>query len=235
MAQTASRPQGVVLRASVIRSLYRTALRIRMKLWLRAHGRLRVENVDGMQLVVLPGVFNGVLFRTGAFLARTLNAAYIPMGARVLDLGTGSGIDAIFASRWAARVIATDINPEAVRCTQINVLTHHLENKIETRLGDLFEPTRDERFDVILFNPPYYRGQPHDLADHAWRNPDTFDRFLRELPEHLQEDGRALVILSSDGEIADALFSAKHLAVRPVGRRDLINEVLTVYEIRVAV
>ena len=106
----------------------------------------------------------------------------VPPGASVLDLGTGSGIGAIFAARWASRVVATDINPEAVRCAQINTLAHHLEHKIETRCGDLFEPVGTERFDVILFNPPFYRGRPRDLADHAWRSPDAFDRFLRELP-----------------------------------------------------
>ena len=219
--------------SSVTRKLYRRALELWIRLTVRDHDQLRVEKINGVEIIVLPGVFNGVLLRTGAFLAATLNATTIPASARVLDLGTGSGIGAIFAARYAARVIATDLNPEAIRCAQINARAHHLDHKIETRVGDLFAPVGDERFDVILFNPPFYRGRPRSLADAAWRSVDAFDRFLRELPSHLSDNGRALVVLSSDGEIVDALFSAKHLSYRSIRRRDWVNEILTVYEIRV--
>ena len=218
----------------VARGLYRSALRTWIRFAVRDQDRLRVEKVDGTEIIVLPGVFNGVRLRTGAFLAQILNASLVPVGARVLDLGTGSGIGAIFAARWAARVVATDINPEALRCAQINALAHHLEYKIETRVGDLFVPVGADRFDVILFNPPFYRARPRDLADAAWRSPDAFERFLRELPLHLNENGRALVVLSSDGDIAETLTAVQHLSVRAMRQRDLINEILTVYEIRVA-
>ncbi len=219
-------------RRSVIREVYRRAMQMRVRLFFRDDNRLRVEKIDGVEIIVLPEVFNGVRLRTGAFLAGTLSAAMIPPSARVLDLGTGSGIGAIFAARYAARVVATDINPAAVRCAQINALAQHLDHKIETRVGDLFAPVRDERFDLVLFNPPYFRGKPRSPLDGAWRSIDVFDRFLRELPAYLTQTGRALVVLSSDGEIADALAEAKHLSVRVIRRRDLINEVLTVYELQ---
>jgi release factor glutamine methyltransferase len=217
-------------RRSAIRELYRRLMQVRVRMFFRDYNRLRVEKIGGIEIIVLPDVFNGVLLRTGAFLAETLNAATVPASARVLDLGTGSGIGAVFAARYAARVIATDINPAAVRCAQINALAQHLEQKIETRVGDLFEPVRGERFDLILFNPPFYRGRPRNLTEHAWRSVDVFDRFLRELPAHLTAAGRARVVVSSDGEIADALRAAHHLSARVIRRRDLINEVLTVYE-----
>ena len=214
------------------RSLYRAAMRLWMRLRLRDYGRLRVEEVAGTAIIVLPGVFNGVLLRTGAFLATTLDANLVPPGDYVLDLGTGSGIGALFAARWASRVLATDVNPEAVRCAQINALAHHLEHKIESHCGDLFEPVGSERFDLVLFNPPFYRARPRDMADHAWRSPDAFDRFLHELPQHLNPGGRALVVLSTDGDIRAALSSAKHLDVRALVSRDLINEILTVYQLQ---
>jgi release factor glutamine methyltransferase len=216
-----------------VRSIYRAAQRLRLRLW-PDDQRLHIRQVDGTPIIVLPGVFDGIRLRSGAFLAQTFAALPIPANAQVLDLGTGSGIGAIFAARRAARVVATDINPEAVRCAQVNALALHLDHKIRVRAGDLFQPVRGEQFDTILFNPPFYRGQPRDMVDSAWRSPDVFDRFLRELPAYLCPGGFALIVLSTDGDVADALFSAKHLAVRPVRRRDLINEILTVYEIRVS-
>lgn len=214
------------------RALYRRLWRLWHLIMPRDQHRVRVRAVSGIDIVVLPGVFDGIRLRTGAFLAQTLSPHFCPQGARALDLGTGSGIGAIVAARYAAQVIATDINPEAVRCAHLNALALHLEPRIETRVGDLFEPVRDERFDLILFNPPYYRGSPRDMSDAAWRSPDVFDRFLRELPAHLTPGGRALVVLSSDGDIVPALWSATRLAVTVVRERDLFNEKLTVYEIR---
>ena len=219
--------------SNLVRSLYRAWLRVRLRLAIHDLTRLRIEELNGLSIVVLPNVFNGVLVRTGAFLAETLDAATIAKGARVLDLGTGSGLGALAVAPRAEHVIATDINPEAVRCARINALLNHLDHKIELRLGDLFEPVRDERFDLILFNPPYYHGEPRDLSDHAWRSVDTFERFLRELPAHLTQGGCALVVLSTDGEIADALTGAVHLTTTIIRQRDFLNEVLTVYQIRV--
>lgn len=216
---------------SFVRALYRIALRTWMRLTVRGMERVRVEWVDGVALVMVPGVFDGVRLRTGTVLARALESLRLDGRTRVLDLGTGSGLGAVFAARRGAQVIATDINPEAARCARINALVNQVDTRIETRVGDLFAPVRGERFDLILFNPPYFRGQPRDMADRAWRSPDVFERFLRELPEHLAERGRALVVLSSDNEIEAALRTALPLQVRALRRTDMINEVLTVYEL----
>jgi release factor glutamine methyltransferase len=216
-----------------VRAAYRLLLRLRLKFRGTAP-RLDVEVQDGRPLIVLPGVFNGVRLRTSAFLAATLDPALIPPGAHVLDLGTGSGIGALAAAHWAGRVIATDINPEAVRCAAINALLQHVDHIVQTRVGDLFAPVYGEQFDVILFNPPFYRGQPRDLPDHAWRSADVFDRFLQALPAYLRENGRAVIVLSSDGDIAGALGEAAHVQARLLRRRDFVNEILSVYELRAA-
>src|SRR5439155_22646484 len=106
------------------RALWRWVWRLRRPLMLREMGRLRVATVSGTRIIFLPGVFDGVRLRTGAFFAQTLTRDTCPPGARVLDVGTGSGLLAIFAARYAEQVIATDINPEAVRCAQVNLLAH---------------------------------------------------------------------------------------------------------------
>ncbi|HWQ13255.1 MAG TPA: HemK2/MTQ2 family protein methyltransferase [Roseiflexaceae bacterium] len=197
------------------------------------HNRLVIEWVAGRPIVVLPQVFNPKLLRSGAMLAGALDERLVPEGAAVLDMGTGSGIGAVFAARRARRVVAVDINPEAVRCARINALLNRVEGRVEVRQGDLFAPLAGERFDVVLFNPPFFRGRPQDLLDHAWRSVDVAERFAAGLAAHLAPGGRALVILSSDGDERAFLeaFRAHELRVSVAARRDLWNEILTIYAI----
>ena len=77
------------------------------------------------------------------------------------------------------------------------------------REGDLFGPVNGERFDLILFNPPFYRGEPRDALDRAWRATDVIERFAAQLGDHLTPTGSALVILSSDGEAAAFLDAVR--------------------------
>jgi release factor glutamine methyltransferase len=104
---------------------------------------------------------------------------------------------------------------------------------VEVREGDLFAPVVGERFDAILFNPPYYRGTPRDALDHAWRSHDTVERFAAALRNHLTPTGHALVVLSTDGETPAFLasFAAHGFAVDIVAERDFVNEVITVFRL----
>ncbi|MBI4670125.1 MAG: methyltransferase [Chloroflexi bacterium] len=215
----------------LLRSLHRKFLMLQRQWWRVDLKRARLHHVHGTPLIILPDVFDGVLTRTGVFLVETLHDLDLH-NARVLDLGCGSGIGAVFAAQRGARVMAVDVNPDATRNAQLNALLSHLENQIDTRTGDLFETVRDERFDLILFNPPYYHGAPRDAADAAWRSRDTFERFLDQFPKQLAPHGRARIVLSSDGDIEASLAAAAaHLKTNLVRRHDFHNEILTVYDL----
>jgi HemK-related putative methylase len=219
-----------------IRALWRWGLRWRFRLFHRHRYRsLALEIVGGKPFVVLPEVFNPGLFRTGGFLAEQLKADGITGDSVILDMGTGSGIGAVFAAQIAHTVVAVDINPEAVRCARINALLNRIEDRVCVYEGDLFAPVAGRRFDVVLFNPPYFRGQPSDTHDVAWRSQDTVERFAAGLPQHLAPGGYALVVLSTDGDAPGflATFERCGLKVQTAARRDLINEVLTVYRLTV--
>lgn len=221
---------------SFLRAIARWWLTLRYQVLDNRYGRLVLETIDSVPLIVLPGVFNPVLFRSGAFLARFIASQNLPAGIRVLDLGTGSGVGAIFAALRGARVTAVDINPEAVRNARINALLNDLAGRIDVVEGDLFSPLSGQTFDLILFNPPFYRGRPLDNPDRAWRGQDVFERFAAGLGAALAPDGRCLLILSSDGDgdyLLD-LLKRTDFAVTTLRSKNLINEILTVYEVRSA-
>ena len=193
------------------------------------HGHLVLENVAGFPVVVLPHVFNPKLFRTGELLAGSLDESVVRPGASVLDLGTGSGVAAVAAARLGARVVAVDVNPHAVRCARINALLNHVDGRVDVRLGNLFAPVAGQRFDLVLFNPPYFRGAPRDLLDAAWRSEDVAERFAAGLSEHLATDGRAIVLLSTDGDAPGFLAALAGAGLRTTVRRrdERLHEVLT--------
>ncbi|MBS0365014.1 MAG: methyltransferase [Proteobacteria bacterium] len=193
----------------------------------------RLERVHGTALLVIPSVFNPRLPRTGAFLASVVDSKLIPADAEVLDMGSGSGVCALIAARHARRVVAVDINAAAVRCTTINAMANDLADRIEVRQGDLFEPVAGERFDLILFNPPFLRGVPRDDRDRAWRSPDLARRFAAGLTDHLTARGCALVVLSTFGSAQVFLdaFRAQGLGVAVLCERRFATERLAIFRL----
>jgi HemK-related putative methylase len=193
----------------------------------------RLERLHGLHFVVLPSVFNPKVPRTGDFLASLLEQNRMPADSRVLDMGTGSGVCAIVAARHVRRVVAVDINPEAVRCARINALLNEMQEKVDVRQGDLFAPVSGERFDRVLLNPPFLLGSPQNDRDRAWRSSDVAERFAAGLGAHLNPGGCAWVLLSSfgDGHRFVNEFYKHGLQVEVLAERRFINERLTVLKI----
>ena len=193
----------------------------------------RLERVCGMRFVVTPSVFNPKLTRTGEFLASQIDSRLVHRDWDVLDMGTGSGVCAVLAASHARHVVAVDINAAAVRCAGINALLNHLEHKIDVRHGDLFAPVPAERFDLILFTPPFVRGAPQDDRDRAWRSNDVAERFAAGLGAHLKPGGSALVILSTfgDGRFFLDEFRKQGFDISVLAERRFINERLTIFRL----
>jgi 16S rRNA (adenine1518-N6/adenine1519-N6)-dimethyltransferase len=136
-------------------------------------------------------------------LAEHLN---IVSGAKVLDMGSGSGVLGILSAYTAKSVVSADINPYAVECTAFNAKLNHIANKVDARLSDLFEAfPMNEKFDIIIFNPPYLpmdvRMRSTEWVEKAWFGGVTgrtvIDTFLQSVDDYLANEGRVLFIQSS--------------------------------------
>ncbi|MGB9329686.1 MAG: HemK2/MTQ2 family protein methyltransferase [Steroidobacteraceae bacterium] len=198
------------------------------------YDNFRLEWVQGVPILVTPSVFNPKVPRTGEFLATQLDSRVVAADAEVLDMGTGSGVCAVFAAKHARRVVAVDINAAAVRCADINARLNHVDHRIDVRHGDLFIPVTGERFDLILFNPPFLRGPPRDDRDRAWRSPDVAERFAAGLHDHLKPGGSALLVLSTFGDAWVFLeeLRKRGFAISVLAERRFLNERLAIFGLK---
>jgi release factor glutamine methyltransferase len=210
------------------------ALRFRLRDRRRYRGT-QLVTIAGQPILVLPDVFNPKLFWSGEFLAESLLAdpTLVPLGTTVLDMGTGSGVGAVFAALRARRVLGVDVNPAAVRSARINAILHRVEDRVDVIEGDLFAPVGGERFDRVLFNPPYFRGEPRDLFDRALFATDVVERFAAGLRDHLAERGQCLLVLASSVDERSLLrtFESQAFSVEITARRDVRAEVLSLYRL----
>lgn len=163
----------------------------------------------------------------------------VPKGARVLDLGTGCGIQGIVASARAGRVVATDINPGAVRCAEENARLNGVVNMTVAE-GDLFDGI-EGRFDLIAFNPPYLPTEPwepRDMASRAWDGGmdgrAVVDRFLEDAGNHLSDDGYIILVQSSLNDPPRTISALREgsLNARIVAERAFFFERLYLLEAR---
>ncbi|MFK0289976.1 methyltransferase [Streptomyces sp. NPDC090442] len=110
--------------------------------------------------------------------------------AKALDLGTGSGIQALHAAQHATHVTATDLNPRALR---IAALTLALSGagSAELREGSLFEPVGEERYDLIVSNPPFVisPGARLTYRDGGMGGDDLCRTLVQQAAAHLNDGG----------------------------------------------
>ena len=134
--------------------------------------------------------------------------------ARVLDIGTGSGCIAIACARRfeSARVDAVDLSQAALEVAARNVARHGVADRVRLLQGDVFEPVRSERYDLIVANPPYVSdaemealpdeyGHEPDLALRAGGDGlDVVRRILAGAGERLEPHG-ALFVEVGDSDV----------------------------------
>ena len=126
----------------------------------------------------------------------------------LLDLCCGSGVQGLVASRYSVRIVAVDLNPRAVRFARFNAQLNGVQN-YEIHLGNLYEPIGDERFDVILANPPFVPSPEMGLKyrDGGIRGESVLMQIISGANEHLNSEGRLCVVT----DLVDAARYSKKL------------------------
>ena len=160
----------------------------------------QIVKILGKEIIVLPGLF-APIFVDSITLAETV-AELTREGDLVLDLGTGTGIQGIFASDKAAQVISVDINPTALECAKQNALHHNLDGRMKIFYSDLFSEIND-KFDLIIFNPPFRWFKPRDLMERGEvdENYVTLNKFFAEAGNYLKPEGKILLLFSTSGDM----------------------------------
>jgi len=144
--------------------------------------------------------------------------------ARLLDLCTGSGCVAISIAleRPGARLVATELSPDAAEVARANAAALAATDLVDVRVGDLFGPVESEApFDVIVANPPYVpRGEIPTLSAEVRREParaldggedglDVVRRIVAGAPRFLVPAGLlALEIGDGQGPAVQSLLEA---------------------------
>ncbi|MFH0870344.1 MAG: HemK2/MTQ2 family protein methyltransferase [archaeon] len=152
---------------------------------------------------------------------------------RVLDLGTGSGIQAMAAAarREVREVVAADIDEEAVTLVKKKKIA-----KISAVRSNLFSNIKG-LFDTIIFNPPYLPDdeQHMDAAlDGGAEGYEIIGRFLADAKRHLAERGFILLLFSNrtGKDMVDSIISNEHYSAELLGRKSLpFFEELYVYRV----
>jgi methylase of polypeptide subunit release factors len=113
---------------------------------------------------------------------------------RALDLGTGSGLLAALIARDADAVVATDVNPAALRFAAMTAALSGRDN-VDIREGSLFEPVENERFGLIVSNPPFVISPESELVfRHSVMSRDDLSAaVVRGAAAHLGDDGFAIL------------------------------------------
>ena len=128
--------------------------------------------------------------------------ARVPPGRTLLDIGTGSGVLGLAAARAGVRVVATDVNPHALR--HVAGLARAQGLAIDLVRTDLARGLG--RFDRIVANPPYLPTTAGGRDPDPWHDralnggPDGLAvsaRLLDALPDHLAPGGAGFVVVST--------------------------------------
>jgi release factor glutamine methyltransferase len=148
-------------------------------------------------------------------------------GDRVLDMGTGSGVNAILAASRGADVLAVDISPRALEAAQTNAERNGVDSQIEVRRSDVFSDV-DGTFDLIVFDPPFRWFKPRSLMEAVMTDEgyQAMTSFFRQARHYLRDNGKMLIFFGTSGDLGylQHLMTENGFQWEPVAHDDLTKD-----------
>jgi release factor glutamine methyltransferase len=157
---------------------------------------------DGIKAKVFPGVFHPGFFHSTKFILSHLSDQKLA-GKSFLELGSGSGVIAIAASKAGAKVTASDVSLKALENTKQNANANNVSIKIV--YSDLFDNIEKTEFDWIVINPPYYARKVEREEDLAWYCGEDFEYFRKlfsSLADYMHSTSEVVMILTKGADLS---------------------------------
>lgn len=186
-----------------------------------------------IQLQLNPGVFHPGYFDSSKLLLECVEKNIQPNDV-VLEVGAGSGIASLRSAQIGARVTAIDINPDAIEGLIKNAVKNGLS--VNGIVSDLFQNARENYWDYILINPPFYPKNPQTKAESAWYCGEGFNYFenlfLQLKRQHVNKSVFMTLSDTSDLEKIKEIAGNQGFEFVEADRKKSFYEINYLFEIR---
>ena len=159
--------------------------------------------------VLIPRQDTEILVEEVIKIAKKINAR------KVLDLCTGSGAIAVSLAKYLpqAEITAIDISNEALKIAKKNAISNNVENQITFISSDMFTNLSEEKFDIIVSNPPYIKtnviknldiqvqNEPYIALDGGKDGLDFYKKIINESYQYLKYNGYLCLEIGFDQKI----------------------------------
>jgi len=202
-----------------------------VKVYFKKERKFRYKSI---RAVVLPGVFFPHFTFSTRFLLSFLETKELE-NTSFLELGCGTGVISVLAAKNGADVLATDLNPQAIKNVERNAVDNDVT--IKTQLSDLFESITEQQFDYIVINPPYYPKEPANDAERAWFCGEDFDYFKRlfsTISPYLKDASQVFMVLSEDCDLktVQSIAGKKGFTFNKVVEKKIRGEWNFIFEVK---
>ncbi|WP_374440831.1 tRNA1(Val) (adenine(37)-N6)-methyltransferase [Epilithonimonas sp.] len=143
------------------------------------------------------------VFRVGTDAVLLGILSNVHQAKEILEVGTGTGIIALMLAQRnpEAKILAIDINTEAVKISQNNFSQSVFSPRLKSRLQDFKQSDTKEQFDLILSNPPYFEVSSSEKDILARQRLELdFSDLIQKASELLSAEGLFSVIIPIESE-----------------------------------
>lgn len=152
---------------------------------------------------------------TEILVEEVINIAKKNNAKKILDLCTGSGAIAVSLAKYLpqAEITAIDISNEALKIAKKNAISNNVENQITFISSDMFTNLNEEKFDIIVSNPPYIKtnviknldiqvqNEPYIALDGGKDGLDFYKKIINESYQYLKYNGYLCIEIGFDQKI----------------------------------